>query len=193
MHAGKAGDLHDACCGLSRGQHPLVHRHQQQWDHAANAHLGDIVIKPYSNREAWWTCQQCPDGHRHSWLAIVRDRTRGNECPQCSGRQGCKHNSLATRAPLIAAQWDYEANDATPDTVVAQSHKKARWYSAEWDYSQNQGQPSDYTASSAYLAWWSSSQRGSWPQTIRLRTSGKRQKAATLKCNEQIESFMRLF
>ncbi|KAL3158564.1 hypothetical protein ABBQ38_010783 [Trebouxia sp. C0009 RCD-2024] len=101
---------------------------QQQWDHAANAQLGNIDIKPYSSKEVWWTCDQCPDGYRHSWSAQVQSRSRGNECPQCSGRQVCRHNSLATKAPWIAAQWDYEGNDGTPDDVVAHSWQMSRWH-----------------------------------------------------------------
>ena len=38
---------------------------QQQWDHAANAHLG-IDITPQSHRKVGWLCDQCPDGHLHS-------------------------------------------------------------------------------------------------------------------------------
>ena len=100
---------------------------QQQWDHAANAHLGSIDITPYSNRKVWWTCDQCPDGHLHSWEAAVSSRTGGSGCSQCSGRKVCKHNSLATKAPKVAAQWDYEANNCTPDSVVAQSHTSVGW------------------------------------------------------------------
>ena len=101
---------------------------QQQWDHKANAHWGNIVIKPYSNKAVWWTCDQCPQGYPHSWSAPVYNRTRGSGCSQCRGRQVCKHNSLATKAPLVAAQWDYEANGGTPDDVVAQSNQTAKWH-----------------------------------------------------------------
>ena len=100
---------------------------QQQWDHAANAHLGNIDVKPHSNRKVRWTCDQCPDGHLHTWEATVNSRTRGNGCPQCRGRKVCQHNSLATKAPLFAAQWDYEANPGTPDSVVAHSNQKVGW------------------------------------------------------------------
>ncbi|KAL3149588.1 hypothetical protein ABBQ32_002360 [Trebouxia sp. C0010 RCD-2024] len=101
---------------------------QQQWDHAANAHLGNMIIKPFSAKKFWWTCDQCPDGHLHRWLASVSNRTKGRGCPQCSGRAVCKHNSLVTKAPKVAAQWDYEANISTPDSVVAQSHQKVGWH-----------------------------------------------------------------
>ena len=73
---------------------------QKQWDHAANQCLGDVIIKPYSNRKVWWQCDQCPDGHPHSWFAVVSNRSNGAGCPQCSGRLVCKHNSLRTKAPL---------------------------------------------------------------------------------------------
>ena len=101
---------------------------QQQWDLASNAHLGSIDITPHTKRKVWWTCDQCPDGHLHSWEATVGSRTSGSGCPQCSGHKVCKHNSLATRAPKVAAQWDYEANDGTPEDVVAQSNTTVGWH-----------------------------------------------------------------
>ena len=103
---------------------------QKQWDHATNAHLGNIVIKAKSAKKVAWKCGACPDGHPHFWTASVASRSNGNGCPQCSGRQVCKHNCLATVAPWAAAQWDYEANAAlgTPDTVVAHSHQPACWH-----------------------------------------------------------------
>ena len=100
---------------------------QQQWDHAANAHLGNIDIKPHMNIKVWWSCGHCPDGHPHSWEATIYNRTAGTGCPQCSGRKVCKHNSLATKAPSVAAQWDFEANDGTPESIVAQSSQPVGW------------------------------------------------------------------
>ncbi|KAL3138661.1 hypothetical protein ABBQ32_006419 [Trebouxia sp. C0010 RCD-2024] len=100
---------------------------QKQWDHTANAALGDIDIKPYSNRKVYWICDQCPDGHAHSWSAPVANRTKGSGCPLCRGRTVCKHNSLATKAPSVAAEWDYEANSGTPNDVTAQSGQIVYW------------------------------------------------------------------
>ena len=74
-----------------------------------------------------WTCDQCPDGQPHRWEACVYNRTRGGGCPQCSGHKVCKHNSLATKDPLVAAQWDYKENDGTPDSMVAQSNQPVGW------------------------------------------------------------------
>ena len=102
---------------------------QEQWDHAANAHLGNIVIKPQSHKKVSWKCDACPDGYPHQWLATVTNRTSGSGCPQCNSRKVCKHNCLATKAPWIAAQWDYKANAAlgTPDSIVAHSNQPAGW------------------------------------------------------------------
>ena len=107
---------------------------QQQWDHAANAHLGNINIRQKSGRKVGWICDQCPDGHLHSWSATVSNRTNGQGCPQCSGHKVCKHNSLATKAPSVAAEWDYAANDGTPDSVTAQSGQHAGWHCVVCDY-----------------------------------------------------------
>ena len=137
-YAGRAcSQMPDVRCHSSRGQHaqregPDISRLepalQQQWDHAASAHLGRIDIKkPYSHVKVWWMCDQCPLGQLHRWETTAGHRTNGNACPQCSGRKVCKHNSLATKAPLIAAQWDYLENNGKPDSVVAQSHQPVGW------------------------------------------------------------------
>lgn len=100
---------------------------QQEWDHAANLHLGNVVIKKGSGRKVWWKCNQCPDGHLHQWQATVDNRSRGKGCPQCSGKKLCKHNSLATRAPSVAAYWDTAKNGRSADMVLAHSNKPAHW------------------------------------------------------------------
>ncbi|KAL3155490.1 hypothetical protein ABBQ38_011044 [Trebouxia sp. C0009 RCD-2024] len=104
-------------CHASKGQHAHAEQQgpnisllapalQKQWDHTANAGLGDIDIRPYSYRKVQWICDQCPDGHPHSWSATVASRTNGTGCPLCRGCKVCKHNSLAAKAPSVAAQWD---------------------------------------------------------------------------------------
>ena len=137
---GEAPELYrQVCCLSKQDQHAYAQQGspdtsrldpnlQEQWDHAANAHLGDVVIKPHCNTKVEWICGQCPDGHLHSWSATVHNRTNGSDCPQCSGRKVCRHNCLATKAPAVAAQWDYEENAGTPDSMVAQSNQPAAWH-----------------------------------------------------------------
>ena len=139
--AGRKQDQHhQVCCHSNHHSHdaivqqkgPTISRLdpalQHQWDHAGNAHLGPVDITPKNGRKVWWMCDQCPDGHLHRWEATVAHRSYGSGCPQCCGRKVCKHNSLATKAPLIAAQWDYEENDGTPDHVVAHSSQPVAWH-----------------------------------------------------------------
>ena len=114
---------------------------QLQWDHTANAHLGHITIRPYSNKRVWWMCDQCPDRHPHRWQATVTTRSRGTGCPQCAGKKVCQHNSLATKAPDVARLWNYSKNSLTPDTVVAHSSIGIEWKcdvcGHEWTVSPN--------------------------------------------------------
>ena len=139
-HTGKALDQHrEFHCQAKQGQRATAQQGgpdisrldpdlQEQWDHAANADLGSVKITAQSNKKVGWICNQCPDGHLHSWSATVSNRANGNGCPQCSGKKVCKHNSLATKAPSVAAQWDHAANDGTPDDITAYSNKHANWH-----------------------------------------------------------------
>ena len=116
---------------------------QKQFDHAANAYLGSILIHQHSRLKVWWECDRCPDGHLHRWQAAVYNRSYGTGCPQCRGRKVCQHSCLATKAPWAAAEWDHEANAdlGTPDTVLAQSNNPVGWHcqvcSHKWTVSPN--------------------------------------------------------
>ncbi len=77
----------------------LAEELQGQWHEQLNRHLGHILIKPYSRRKVWWSCDQCPDGLPHVWEAIVKSRVYGTGCPFCSGNAVCQHNTLARKAP----------------------------------------------------------------------------------------------
>ncbi len=91
-------------------------------------HLGDILIRPGSNRKVWWPCDQCPDGFPHIWEAIVKSRTYGTGCPFCSGNAICQHNTLARKAPEVALFWDAKKNHPlAPDQVTVFSNMKAHW------------------------------------------------------------------
>ncbi len=100
---------------------------QQQWDQEKNAHLGNIIIQPGTNRIVFWRCSDCPGGHPHEWEATVHQRTQNDGCPFCKGRRVCKHSSLASQAPDIAASWDFGANASTPHDYTAHSGHRAHW------------------------------------------------------------------
>ena len=103
------------------------HLHQE-WDHAANAHLGSITIKPHSNRKVWWSSGMCKTEQPHRWQAQVSNRSNGQGCPYDAGRAVCPCNDLAHNHPEVAAEWDWEANgERTPENVAASSNLKAAW------------------------------------------------------------------
>ena len=104
----------------------LTEELQGQWHEKLNRHFGHILIKPYSARKVWWSCNQCPDGFPHIWVATVQNRTHGKGCPLCSGTAVCQHNSLATRAPQVALFWDARKNHPlSPDQVTVYSNMRA--------------------------------------------------------------------
>ena len=101
---------------------------QEEWDHAANAHLGSSFIAPQSNRKVWWTSGICKTGQSHRWQATVNNRTHGSGCPYEIGRAVCHCNDLAHNHREVAAEWDREANGKRmPENVAAGSRSKAAW------------------------------------------------------------------
>jgi len=101
---------------------------RRQWHRAKNQHLGDRRIPTSSNLRVWWSCDQCPSGLPHEWLATVSDRQNMDyQCPYCTNNSLCQHNSLLTMAPAVAAYWDTSKNGLTADQVMARSHTRRHW------------------------------------------------------------------
>ncbi len=75
-----------------------------------------------------WTCDQCPCGRPHEWLATVSERQdMDSRCPFCTNNRLCQHNSLLTKAPAVAEYWDTDKNGLTPDQVMAYSSTRRHW------------------------------------------------------------------
>ena len=93
-----------------------------EWDYQKNKLLPDAV--PFgSDRKFWWKC-----AHGHSYETSINNRRAGQACPYCSGKKVLsKFNDITTTHPEIAKQWDYEANELSPDTLSAGSHKRVWW------------------------------------------------------------------
>ena len=76
----------------------------------------------------WWRCDQCPCGLGLEWMATVDDRQHMNhQCPFCTNKRLCQHNSLLNVAPAVAAYWDKAKNGLTSDQVKAYSHARKHW------------------------------------------------------------------
>ena len=109
---------------------------QKQWHHVRNQQLGNIQISSSSDLRVWWTCDQCPCGLPHEWLARVAARQgMDNRCPFCTNNSLCHHNSLLTVAPSVASYWDTAMNGVTAEHVVAGSRTRAHWLCPTCNYS----------------------------------------------------------
>lgn len=127
---------------LAATSHPMM----LQFDYALNrvAGLDPDKIKCGSHKRVHWICYDCPKGQVHRWTVSPNVRFHHNRgCPYCGNKKACKCNSLQTRCPEIAAEWDYSKNAKTPN---------------------------DYLAYSQDVVWWTSPQRPTWQQSIKTRT-----------------------
>ena len=109
---------------------------QRQWHHAKNQHLGDKRITASTDLRVWWSCDKCPCGLQHEWLASVsRRQDLDGRCPFCHNNRRCHHNSLLTVAPAVAAYWDTAKNVVTPDQFRASSSTRRHWLCSACGYS----------------------------------------------------------
>ena len=106
----------------------------QQWDYEHNGLITPQNITLCSNYQASWVYPYSdPDtGKRFvfRWKARVNERsTKGHGCPYLSGKAvWTGFNDLATKAPELARQWDYDHNSRfTPQNVYWASKNKVSW------------------------------------------------------------------
>ncbi len=84
-----------------------------------------------SNKIVWWKAA-CG----HEWQTSVKARSKGENCPICSGARVIEGiNDLATLKPELVQEWS-EKNEIKPTEVSIGSHKKVIWicrYGHEWE------------------------------------------------------------
>jgi len=90
-----------------------------------NGELDPSTISPTSSKKVWWLC---PHGSDHVWQATP-DHMKGQlRCGFCAGKKASVTNSLATRFPEIAEEFDLTLNaPLTPPEVTYGSGKKLWW------------------------------------------------------------------
>ncbi len=98
-----------------------------EWDTAKNDPLTPLETLPNSGKKIWWRCKE-----GHSWQATVQNRTRkGSGCPYCSGRIASPNNSLLSKFPKLAAEFDNLKNKGkTAKDFKPNSHAKVWWICA---------------------------------------------------------------
>ena len=96
----------------------------QEWNYLKNAPLTPERVTTGSEKSVWWKCAR-----DHEWKANIGDRSRGNGCPFCSGRNLIVgKNDLATLDPALALQWHPSKNGAMKAQDVTGVSGKEVWW-----------------------------------------------------------------
>lgn len=100
----------------------------KEWHPTKNDGLLPKHVKPYSNEVVWWQCNKCG----YEWKQSIAKRSGGCGCPKEKGRGSAfvvtKENSLSSMFPLIAEEWNVNANNGKkPDEVYCKSEKEYYW------------------------------------------------------------------
>jgi len=97
----------------------------RQWHPTKNGKSTPWDFKPFSNKKAWWICEDNP---QHEWVAVIAKRSMGRGCPYCAGKAICKDNSLLVINPELAKEWHPLKNGSLkPQNVRPNSHKEIWW------------------------------------------------------------------
>lgn len=97
----------------------------EQWDYEMNGDLTPYNVTRGSKVKVWWKCPESTCQHPHSWQARIDQRAdpkRGSGCPFCSKRRVCQCNSLQSKFPDLAKEYDLtnkmKANEISPGSSV---------------------------------------------------------------------------
>ena len=94
---------------------------EYNFDKNNNIDLDKLTIS--SGKKIWWICKK-----GHEWESIVANRTRGQNCPICSGKKIIHGiNDIFTIRPELKDEWDYEKNIINPQEISVGSNKDAFW------------------------------------------------------------------
>jgi len=95
----------------------------EQWHPTKNGALTPDQVTPNTGKKVWWLC---PEGHE--WQASVDKRSRGNQCPYCTGTRISEEYNLSTVFPGIAEEWHPTKNgDLRPDRVAPFGRRRVWW------------------------------------------------------------------
>ena len=93
-----------------------------EWDSGKN-NLLPTQVTARSNRVVWWKCK-----FGHSWQSSPDNRTRGHDCPVCSGHTVLPgFNDLESQNSTLVNEWDFEKNTILPSQVTAFSGEHVWW------------------------------------------------------------------
>lgn len=95
-----------------------------EWNNNKNGTLSPYMFSSGSQQKVWWKCKE-----NHEWQASISSRTKGSNCPYCTGRYILSgYNDFETIHPEFLPEWDYEKNaPLLPSQVLHSSNKKIWW------------------------------------------------------------------
>ncbi len=97
----------------------------KQWHRKKNGKLKPENMSPHSAKKVWWKCEK---GDDHEWEATIGSRTKGSNCPFCSGLKASKENNFLLDYPKISDQWHPTKNgNLKPQNFLSKSNKKVWW------------------------------------------------------------------
>ncbi len=104
----------------------------EEWNYEKNGSLRPEYISYASNKKIWWKCKKCG----FEWKTTASNRTKGTNCPVCTGNLVVKGlNDLTTTQPVVASTWNTEKNmDLKPEMFSAFSGKVAWWKCSKCGY-----------------------------------------------------------
>ncbi len=97
-----------------------------EWHPTKNKPLKPSEVTVNSNKNVWWLCER-----KHEWLEKISERSKGNNCPYCSGRRVCKDNSLEFLNPKLAQEWHPFKNGLLEPSDVTTKSGKTVWWKCE--------------------------------------------------------------
>lgn len=93
-----------------------------EWHPTLNGNFELSGFSRCSEFKAWWKCK-----NGHEWCTEIKNRTRGAGCPVCNGRIPAFDDNLAIAFPHVAALWNYDRNEKTPEQYRPHSSALAWW------------------------------------------------------------------
>ena len=97
-----------------------------EWHPVKNKPLKPSEVTVNSNKKVWWLCEK-----NHEWLEKISERSKGNNCPYCSGRRVCIDNSLEFVNPKLAKEWHPSKNGLLKPSDVTTKSGKTVWWKCE--------------------------------------------------------------
>ncbi|NUP12481.1 MAG: zinc-ribbon domain-containing protein [Polyangiaceae bacterium] len=115
-------------CYPNHPRKPLRETHPhlaEEWHPTKNDPLTPDDVGSGVQRKVVWRCSRVP---AHEWTTGIITRVKGRGCPVCAGSVVTSQNCLASRYPLIAAEWHRSKNGGlTPRDVHGASARFAWW------------------------------------------------------------------